>query len=235
MIELYLPLEQIKVTQPFGTNYLDFYKKLGMIGHNGLDLKANDSCPIYACHYGTVSRAEIDPNAGKFIEIWDIGRKYKTQYFHLKEFRVLKGDVTGAGKIIGYADNTGLSTGAHLHLTLKETSYNGEVRNRDNGYFGAVDPSPYFSALFDRTRIKNKDFSQPRAYHRYSMLRQSLPREWQTVWELAKILKRLPRNEEINARLYGKWEIESLKNPAMYELWSQLTKEEYENGKKLYS
>ena len=53
------------------------------------------------------------------------------------------------GDLIGYADNTGASTGSHLHYGLKPvakgegwgTYYNLEQKN---GYNGAVDPQPYF-------------------------------------------------------------------------------------------
>lgn len=34
MIKLRTPLKHIKVNQPFGTNFVDFYQKLGLDGHN---------------------------------------------------------------------------------------------------------------------------------------------------------------------------------------------------------
>ncbi len=238
MLFLRLPLEQIKVTQPFGTNWVDFYKDLGLKGHPGIDFVAYEGCPVYACHGGGITQARFDNSAGNFVEITDkiAGNFYKTQYLHLKTISVAVGELISEGRIIGYADNTGKYTvGSHLHLTLKMLASDGhDVLNRDNGYDGAIDPSPYFDSTYTGIRIKNKDWAEPRAYHRYYQLRQSIKNEWRTVWELAKIFKRLPKNIEINARLYGNWEIESIKNPAMYELWSQLTSEEYKKGKKLY-
>jgi len=41
---------------------------------------------------------------------------------------------------------------------------------------------------------------------------------------LIRRLKRLPTYEEINAIGYGGWDIESVMNEAMYDLWSQLKK-----------
>jgi hypothetical protein len=48
---------------------------------------------------------------------------------------------------------------------------------------------------------------------------------------LIKRLGRLPNYEEINAIVYGGWDIEAVENPAMYENWSQLKKYgEYNSG-----
>lgn len=33
-IKLRIPVEQVKVNQPWGMNYVDFYQKLSMKGHN---------------------------------------------------------------------------------------------------------------------------------------------------------------------------------------------------------
>ena len=44
----------------------------------------------------------------------------KTIYWHLiKEIPVKVGQKVQAGDVVGYADNTGFSTGDHLHFGLK--------------------------------------------------------------------------------------------------------------------
>ena len=53
------------------------------------------------------------------------------------------------GDLIGYADNTGASTGDHLHFSIKPcliNEANGIWYNveQKNGFNGSIDPQPYF-------------------------------------------------------------------------------------------
>lgn len=58
------------------------------------------------------------------------------------------------GDLLGYADNTGLSTGDHLHFGLKpvlsanEAPFTWTTVNPNNGYLGAIDPTPYLDLAF---------------------------------------------------------------------------------------
>lgn len=97
------------ITQLFGENANDFYRKLGMIGHNGIDYRTQyyqrylngkiieGAAPIMAAHDGwVVSDKTIQSDTkGRFVEIMTDeieidGRKckVKTVYFHLSEARV---------------------------------------------------------------------------------------------------------------------------------------------------
>lgn len=158
------PLKEWKITQKFGNKNPELY---GMVGHNGMDLRAKHGTPIYASHDGLGSY-QVDAKGGhgvvlitdkEYDGVDGVSSYWKTIYWHmpdpLKEPKLASplADKTGftqvkMGDLIGYADNTGNSTGDHLHFGLKPvakgenwgTWYNLE---QNNGYYGAVDPEPY--------------------------------------------------------------------------------------------
>ena len=159
-LELYWPTDKQVINFPFG--YKDpIYIKLGMIGHNGIDIDCKDGDPIYASHDGEVTYTGIDSNEGYGIVIrtnesfdYNGGQSYfKSISWHLRRdngIAVKVGQKVVIGDIIGYGDNTGLSTGPHLHFGLKpiakgENDWTWMNIEQTNGYFGAIDPGPYFT------------------------------------------------------------------------------------------
>ncbi len=111
MFELWSPVKHtgdgsIFINQGFAENFNNFYKDLGMLGHNGLDFNSTirwhkGEGPVYAAHDGYVisdSRNQSD-TAGRFvklltdeIEIDGLKCKVMTLYFHLKEAKVGNAD-----------------------------------------------------------------------------------------------------------------------------------------------
>jgi len=230
--KLLLPVKDIIVNQPFGVNYVDFYKGLGLDGHNGIDFKAKIGCPVYATHNGIVSWAGKDGDGGIGVSIVSTmsGNGYKTINYHLSKALVNKGELVEAGQEIGLAGNTGkYTTGAHLHFGLKEI-HNGDTINYDNGYKGAIDPSQYFK----------KDWDKSNAYHRYDRPREywaEFKMRFKNPWLHKQLNNRgciykIYDNEFINALVYGGWDFNSVINPAMYDIWGWSKKNEYENGKR---
>lgn len=162
------PLKKIGINQPFGTNFNNFYKEAGMKGHNGIDFWALDGTEVYASHDGRVTFTGYDAAQGLGVVIrteekfdyynQDTGilepAFFKTLFWHLLKggIKVTGGQTVKAGDLIALADNTGRSTGSHLHFGLKPIMrgeedwiwYNLEDKN---GYWGAVDPMPYFEII----------------------------------------------------------------------------------------
>jgi murein DD-endopeptidase MepM/ murein hydrolase activator NlpD len=110
-----LPMKgKIRMTSPYGNRSRGF--------HNGVDLVSVGSAtlgqPIYAPLSGTIVSNFFDDRGGYQI-ILDSGYA-KFGFAHLKEKSNLKvhSKVT-KGQIVGYVGNTGTSTGAHLHFTLR--------------------------------------------------------------------------------------------------------------------
>jgi murein DD-endopeptidase MepM/ murein hydrolase activator NlpD len=225
-IELILPLKDIMLNQLFGQNSLDWYQQWGLKGHNGIDFEAKTGCPVIATHAGVVTFVGTDGDGGKSIELLneENGDGYRTIYYHLKDFMVAKGDEVKAGKLIAHADNTGkYTTGDHLHFGLKRTR-NGATINYDNGYKGAIDPSPYFM---------EPDWNKSNAYKRYGRKRTWLSyvkNEIPVSISLRRFLKRTPTFEEINACTYGGWDRNVLTNDALRYNWLYLTKAAYLRG-----
>lgn len=230
-MELRLPLKHIMVTQPFGMNYVDFYKKLGLDGHNGTDFEAKTGCPIHASHRGYATFVGKYSDGCLAIELTNKIDNIKTMYYHLDHFNCKQGDFIEPGQIIGYCDNTGLyTTGDHLHWGFKFIDSQGNTINYDNGFKGAIDPMKYVTMTYDGTKIKNSDAGKCNAYHRYYRKDRNYGIEVKKALELTRILKRLPKPEEINAVVYGAWDREAIQNPAMYNLWGFITKNDYLKG-----
>jgi len=242
-IKLQLPLKDVLVTQPFGYNYVDFYQKLGMIGHNGLDFRARDGCPCHAAHDGYVSVSGEDSQGGKQVVIWDKQNNFLTIYYHLQDCVVRVGDTAKAGNLIGHTDNTGLyTTGGHLHFGLKIVDNKGFTLNKNNGTLGAIDPSPYFPADWEKKPV-NKFYGKKRNWWAEFCVRFA-PVKVENTWvksghwiqtQLWKYGLKMLSGEQTNAIVYGSWDFESVMNPAMHEQWGYLTKEEFLSGQRSFN
>lgn len=165
-LRLYFPVKPFTVTQRFGEcdpRVCQVYKDLGLLGHNGLDVVAPDSHPIYAAHDGTVVFAGEDGSAGYGIVIrTDLKYEYKdgwayfkSIYWHVRKdgIKVRAGQKVTAGALIALADSTGISLGSHLHFGLKPVQQGEEDWQWTNieqqlGYKGAIDPMPYFVGIY---------------------------------------------------------------------------------------
>ena len=235
-IKLILPVRDIFVTQLFGeTLYLydkdkkknvDIYKQLGMIGHPGIDFRAKVGCNFNIVHDGIITFAGYGQSGSLNLIVASIlkGEGVRTAYSHCSKLVVKVGDKVKAGKLGGQTGNSGKYTNApHLHFEFAEIK-NNIVINRDNGYKGAIDPSPYFPKNWDKSN----------AWHKYGRRRDwgAYQNEIKVMVSLIRYLKRLPTHEEINACTYGGWDREAIKNPAMKYNWAYLKKNEFEKGKK---
>jgi hypothetical protein len=163
-LKLYNPVKRPIITQRYGKDGTDpsmlaTYNGIGISYHNGIDLIAFDGTPVYASHDGRVTFAGYDGSGGLGVvirtnepfELQDGSISYvKSIYWHLKRdsLKVTGGQTVKAGQQIAEADNTGLSTGSHLHFGIKPiakgendwTWYNTE---QNNGMGGAINPEPY--------------------------------------------------------------------------------------------
>lgn len=126
-----------RITQLFGKNPQN-YTQYGLKGHEGIDYGIPNGTPILAAYDGVVAEASSQKQYGNYVKLqhaWG-----ETVYAHLDKFSVGEGDRVKAGDVIGQSDNTGNTTGAHLHFGLRINPY-----SRDDGWFGFSDPLPYLN------------------------------------------------------------------------------------------
>lgn len=151
-----------RITQTFANKLIingkEYYKQFGLLGHEGLDLVPTGTVNDVLCvEDGVVVRdiddATLGKNYGKNVTIWHPNIRKATQYCHLAENNVKMGDRLNRGDKLGVMGATGNTMGAHLHLNLFDVDSNGIRLNRDNGYFGGIDPLPFLEE--DTTTIDN--------------------------------------------------------------------------------
>lgn len=129
-------------TLGFGQHLLDpqekdLYSNFGLSGHDGLDFEMPIGTPVYSTDDGVVAMAggQIYGTTVVVQHAW--GRSY---YGHLSKVNVALGQKVSKGQVIGLSGNTGISTGPHLHFSIKLNA-----NDFNNGYYGKTDPSPYLS------------------------------------------------------------------------------------------
>jgi len=100
--------------------------------HAGTDFATHPGRPVYAIAGGVVTYSGPRGAYGNLVEI-NHGNGYTTRYGHNRKNLVRVGEVVRAGDAIAEVGSTGRSTGAHVHLEVRE---HGRPRN----------PAPYASA-----------------------------------------------------------------------------------------
>lgn len=110
--------------------------RLGLKGHDGLDIAISMGTPVLAADDGEVELDNNDYGTTIYIKhSWG-----KTVYGHLSERLVEGGDKVTKGQKIALSGNSGLSTGPHLHFGISLTK-----SKTDNGYNGYANPMHYLS------------------------------------------------------------------------------------------
>ena len=136
------PTDYPTIVQAFGANP-ELYRRSGLPGHDGVDIKAPVNSSVYACADGAVARVHDGSGGhpyGIHVRIVHPGG-FQTIYGHLNQAKVSSGQVVKAGDVIGLADGTGNSSGGVVHLTLKQEGATAAGRTRYPA--DIVDPTPY--------------------------------------------------------------------------------------------
>jgi len=163
MATLVLPFKvNAKITQVFGNklylNGVDVYGQWGLKGHNGIDYGLSNDTKLYAPHSGTVIDTNYDKAGyGHYVKIQN--NEEGSVLGHMRSVSVKKNDIIKQGQLIGYSNNSGYSTGPHLHW-----GYYRIPKNNNNGYAGYIDQTPYLVNDLNEDMIKDFLISKGYAY-----------------------------------------------------------------------
>ena len=225
------PLKEFKISQLFGANLVDFYKTLGIDGHNGLDLRAPTGTPVYAVNDGEIL-AYADISGGIAVELFTapikiegVDVRLRIIYYHLLRYLVKTGDKVKKGQNIALADNTGrYTTGAHLHLGVKaQYLVNGAwIQDNNNGYKGAIDPLPLFYDDYSKLPVDRR-YGKTFNWLQEFFMRFITPEVHRALINRGRHPLSL-ENRELNALVYGGWLIEDILNPALWQTWTEREK-----------
>lgn len=139
-------------TQGFG-EHPAAYAKFGLNGHNGIDYGLPTGTVVVAAISGTVVVGTDPSGFGNYVKV--VTPSLETIYAHLQRATAANGQRVTEGQQIGISNNTGNSTGPHLHFGVRP------LPSQNNGYGGYVDPNNYLNkgenmaTLTDRDDIEN--------------------------------------------------------------------------------
>ena len=144
-------IKKYRISQHFGENP-DMYKRFGYLGHNGSDIAWPTGTPILAPHDGIVKEAALDANGyGWYVKIENPVEG--SVLGHNKSLSVKVGDVVTGGQKVAISDNSGYSTGSHVHW-----GYYTIPRDRSNGYGGFINQAGLIgSTLYKGYDLSNSD------------------------------------------------------------------------------
>jgi hypothetical protein len=156
---------------------IDFYKDMGMKGHNGMDMPG--ILGEHVCHAATFDgwmRTESDYSGGLGVDVISNEPVYfegkrpegvpysieeveygflsyvKLRYWHLHGYIGETNKDVKFGQPIGLLGSTGASSAPHLHWSYKFCDKDGNAYNLNNGYYGAYDPdSKVFDVSYDHS------------------------------------------------------------------------------------
>ncbi len=146
---------EFPISQLFGENKNPFYLQDGLLGHTGIDFAMPTGTHIISPCNGTIIAVSVDIQKGEGVAVlsddtfkWN-GQDCKLDciLWHMKDQSIVVkvGDKVTTGQLLGLSNNTGQSTGPHLHLSVIPVATDSSRRKLDpnNGYNGCTNPMLY--------------------------------------------------------------------------------------------
>lgn len=163
--EFYYPTKPFFVTQRWGLSNPAMYSQFGFTKHNGLDTHLPKDKTGYAPFNGFVVRNGNQPTGGGIFvgfmsedEFQFDDGKYRVlvDLLHCEKIILNEGDRAELGEKLAILDNSGFTTGPHLHTQWRRTKnwngkYGKELRWEEvdrNAANNSIDPAPYFTGKY---------------------------------------------------------------------------------------
>lgn len=112
------PVLNLRITSPYGYRVHPVTHQRAF--HNGTDYAAVLNQRVFSVLDGVVTKCGPRGGLGIAVEIYHPSRRTSTIYGHLNEELVYQGQKVRSGQLIGLAGTTGMSTGVHVHFTVKQ-------------------------------------------------------------------------------------------------------------------
>lgn len=122
--------------------------------HNGVDIQTRHEAVLATETGGKVTAVNENGQTpgGKSVKIEysrEDGSRYEVSYLHLDSIQVKVGETVRAGQQVAVTGNTGTgTTGEHLHIGVKQTAANGNVRD--------LDPAAYLAEIAERGNLRTE-------------------------------------------------------------------------------
>lgn len=129
------------ISSGWGNREFYYNGKLVKDFHNGIDYATyGKKLPQYAVEDGYIVSCGTASDKANYIWVAypRIGKKFL--HYHLDSISVKSGQTVTAGTLLGYTGMTGMATGIHLHLGMKNIS-GGDYENVEN-YNYTFEPTP---------------------------------------------------------------------------------------------
>lgn len=156
MPRLYYPVKPWNVTQAWGI-YNPAYLQFGFSKHNGIDVQQGTDrivyCPIknldvYDTQYGDATGWRVKGNTRDVYDFPDgIRAKLNIIVMHGEKILCKTGDTLQVGDQMMISDNTGFSTGPHVHFMVRRVHPVTLELLDKNDADNSIDPAPYFTSL----------------------------------------------------------------------------------------
>ena len=115
------------------------YDGVPLRGHNGIDFGIPNGTNILAASDGEVAQVGFEAKGfGYYVKLvhpWG-----ESLYAHLKSVHVKEGIPVARGELLGPSNNTGNSSGPHLHFGIRVLPF-----RRGDGWGGCCDPAPFMN------------------------------------------------------------------------------------------